>query len=301
MILVFGTVCIDRIRRVNQLPKPGGYVEVSDQRDLLGGEAANTACFLVMWRSEVVLAGNALGSGYEGERLRLLVLEKGLSDAYLARNGTTPVCDVFVTPDGDRTMFGCGFSAMTPATEIDFLPFESGKWFTAEPNMAVASRKAAKRAHEHGMKLYLMDFFHDDEFIPEGSVCQFSTDWVGERNNRDLNLKWVEQWTARHRCTTILSDGGSGMYVCEKGNSSVFLPVFPSPKVVDSTGAGDAFRAGILHGLSQDWSLADSLKFGAAAGSLKVSHFGATEGIPHRVEVNHHILSHPSVAEQYSF
>jgi len=197
-------------------------------------------------------------------------------------------------------MFGCGFSAMAPATEIEYLPFEAGMWFTADPNMAIASRKAARRAHEQGMKLYLMDFYNEDEFIPEGSFCQFSTDWVGERNNRNINFRWVELWTSRHRCTTILSDGGFGLYVCEPGKSPVYLPVFPAPRVADSTGAGDAFRAGVLHGLSQDWPLADCLKFGSAAGSLKVSHFGATEGIPHRVEVNHHILSHSSIAEQYS-
>ena len=70
MVLVFGTICIDCIRRISSLPKKGGYCAVEDQTELLGGEGANTACYLTMWRQEVVLAGNALGSGYDGEMLR---------------------------------------------------------------------------------------------------------------------------------------------------------------------------------------------------------------------------------------
>ncbi|TWG88385.1 2-dehydro-3-deoxygluconokinase [Luteimonas sp. J16] len=39
--------------------------------------------------------------------------------------------------------------------------------------------------------------------------------------------------------------------------------------IVDRIGAGDAFAAGVLHGLLAGWSDADSLRFGHAAGCLK--------------------------------
>lgn len=301
MVLVFGTVCIDRIRRVDSLPKKGGYCAVEDQVELLGGEAANTACYLVMWRQEVALAGNSLGSGLDGEILRMKLLEKGLDVHLLQKGGTTPVCDVYVTPDGDRTMFGYGFHVEAYHTPFDMLPFAKGKWFTADPNIPIASRLAAKIAHTKGMKLYLMDFGRDNEIIPKGAICQYGTDAVGDKDNPTVNLAWVEDWTKRHKCTTILTDGALGLYLATPNQPARHLPAFPAPVVIDSTGAGDAFRAGTLYGLVHNYSLAHALRFGASSAALKVANLGATESIPTVHEVQAWIRENPMIAQEYEF
>ena len=149
------------------------------------------------------------------------------------------------------------------------------------------------------MKLYLMDFSRDNEIIPKGSVCQYGTDSVGERGNCEVNLKWVADWTAKHKCTSILTDGGLGLYVAEPEKEAYYLPAFPAHVVVDSTGAGDAFRAGTLYGLIHRKSLGHSLRFGAAAASLKVAYLGATENVPSLVEVDNWIKAHPEIAQAY--
>jgi sugar/nucleoside kinase (ribokinase family) len=299
VVLVFGTICIDSIRRISSLPKKGGYCAVEDQTELLGGEAANTACYLTMWRQEVALAGNALGSGFDGEALRMKLLEKGLDVHLLQKAGTTPVCDVYVTADGDRTMFGYGFHHEASHTPFDALPFQAGHWFTADPNIPNASRLAAKMAHTNKMKLYLMDFSRDNEIIPKGAYCQYGTDSVGERGNQDLNLKWVAEWTEKHNCTTILTDGGLGLYVAELGGEPKYFPAFPPIAIVDTTGAGDAFRAGTIYGLIHKKTLYHSVRFGAAAASLKVAHLGATENVPSLREVESWIKAHPEIAQAY--
>ncbi|MBI1331536.1 MAG: carbohydrate kinase family protein [Armatimonadetes bacterium] len=301
MVLVFGTICVDRIRRIDSLPKKGGYSPVEDQVELLGGEAANTACYLVMWRQEVALAGNALGTGFEGENLRMKVLEKGLDAYLLQKAGATPVCDVYVTPDGDRTMFGYGFHQEGNHTPFDMLPFTRNSWFTADPNMPIASRLAAKLAHGHGMHLYLMDFSRDDEIVPPDAVCQFGTDTIGERGNPDINLAWVEAWTKKHRCRTILTDGAYGLYCGCPGEKAKHLPSFPAEVVIDSTGAGDAFRAGVLYGLINDLPFGQCLRLGASSASLKVASLGATESVPTIQEVRAHIKAHPDIAQAYEF
>lgn len=301
MVIVYGTICVDRIRRITDMPKKGGYCPVFDQIELLGGEAANTACYLTMWRQEVALVGNTIGSGFEGEQLRLMLLEKGLDVHLLSRQGETPVCDVYVTDDGDRTMFGFGFHNEDFCTGRASIPVRKGAWFTADPNIADASREAIAGAYAAGMHLYLMDFFREDERIPEGSFCQYGTDWVGERHNDSVNLKWVTDWTAKHNCSTILTDAGQGCYVCEPGEAAIHLPAYPVEVTKDTTGAGDAFRAGTLYGLSHRWSLGHSLRFGAAAAALKVPHLGATEHIPTIHDVKDYIQQFPSVSKAYDF
>ncbi len=304
MILVFGTVCLDRIRRVAELPSAGGYAEVREEHESLGGEAANTASALTLWRVEVVLLGNALGLGHESERLRMLVLEKGLLDEHLlpvsfAGGSETPVCDVYVTDEGERTMFGRGFAGMGPSTGLGAIPYEAGSWFTAESNMRAASEEAARRAHEAGMKVYTMDFHHHEGQSPPGSIAQFSTDWVGDRGNVPRNLAWVEAWSGHNASTAILTDGGTGLFVGVPGEGARFYPSFPAPLVVDSTGAGDVFRAGVLYGLDRGQAFPEALRFGSAAASLKVGTLGANEGIPTVAEVAAHVAAHPEIAAAY--
>lgn len=298
MVLVFGTICIDRVRRIKELPVAGGYCPILGQIELLGGEAANTASFLVMWREEVILAGNGLGIGMEFENIKYKMLEKGLDPSFCVRSDQTPVCDVYVSEDGDRTMFGLGFDSGLH-TPLDNLPFFAGQWFTADPNLSVGSRKAIRKASESGMNTYLMDFFREDEFIPEGSYCQYSTDWVGKRNDEALNRKWVTDWTRQHRCHTILTDGGEGTHICSMDGEYYFFPAYKVMNVVDTTGAGDAFRAGTILGLTKEWPLARAVRFASAAAALTVSHMGAAEFLPAFQEVKAFIASQPKISEMY--
>lgn len=295
MVLVFGTVCIDRIRQVPHLPPVGGYVEVTEEIDLLGGEAANTAVALQSWGAAVMLHGNALGSGADGDLLRRLVAEKGLQIESQETQNYAPVCDVYVTPDGDRTMFGKNFSIME--TDLSTLP--KADWFTAEPNMATLSREAAKLAHKAGMNIYLMDFIGEDEPLPPGSFWQCSTDWIGTRGNTQKNVAWVQDWVAKTGCFAILSDGPNGFVAGSPNHPVRAYPPYPAPSIVDTTGAGDVFRAGMLFGLDQGWPIPQCLQFASAAGCLNCRSLGATTNVPTVAEIQAHIDQHPAISTQY--
>ena len=46
-------------------------------------------------------------------------------------------------------------------------------------------------------------------------------------------------------------------------------------RVVDTTGAGDLYAAGFLHGLSRGWGLADCARLGGVAAAEIIGHLGA--------------------------
>jgi sugar/nucleoside kinase (ribokinase family) len=82
----------------------------------------------------------------------------------------------------------------------------------------------------------------------------------------------------------IITDAAEPIHVYDDdGTKGVLKP--PQVDVVDSTGAGDAFRAGVVYGILQGLSLEESAALGAAAGSINVGREGAASQPPNYQEV----------------
>jgi sugar/nucleoside kinase (ribokinase family) len=299
MVVVFGTICLDRLRRIEILPRPGGYAEILDEHLMLGGEAANTASALATWGAEVKLVGNDLGLQDQGENIANLLAERGLWVETSQPSGgghRTPVCDIYVAKDGDRTMFGLGFADMEP--DLGAIPLVPGAWFTGEPNMGRGARDAVRLAQAANMRIYLMDFFQPDDPVRPGDFWQSSTDWVGTRGNTQKNVAWVKGFVAEKGAFTILSDGPNGFVFGGPDHPTRAYPPYPAPSVVDMTGAGDAFRAGMLYGLDSSWPIAECLRFASAAGSLSCGLLGGSDA-PTRAAVEALIALHPEIGRGY--
>ena len=63
------------------------------------------------------------------------------------------------------------------------------------------------------------------------------------------------------------------------------VPAYTPAPVVDTTGAGDAFNGGLLHGILQGMSVRDAASLGTIAAGLKVRGRGALTTMPSRDEV----------------
>lgn len=300
MILVFGTICIDRPRRIKQYPRRGGYAEILNAQEVLGGEAANTANALMKWGASFRLAGNPIGESGDGKRLGELVRETGLPVKDLqVRDSITPICDIYVSDDGERTMFGVGFQTISDYLSPATAPYEPGGWFTLDSNLGDSGQQALQLAKDAGMNLFVMDILEPKVQLEAHDYWQCSTDWVGKRGDIEGNCLWLANWVAQHRCTAVLTDGSLGLIIGSTTIQPTYLPQFPCPAAVDSTGAGDTFRAGMLYGLDQGWELSECLKFASAAGCLSCMGFGAMGHVPTDQEVQKHIIENPNVAAHY--
>ena len=76
----------------------------------------------------------------------------------------------------------------------------------------------------------------------------------------------------------IIKQGEKGSLLKRQDGLEIQVPAFTA-KVVDTTGAGDAFCAGFIKGLSLGWDPIRCLKLGNAAGACAVSALGATTGL----------------------
>jgi fructokinase len=82
-------------------------------------------------------------------------------------------------------------------------------------------------------------------------------------------------WASEHSIDIVcVTRGNDGCYVYSR-TESVSVAGFPAT-VHDTVGAGDAFSAAFLHGISESWPMLRTAQFANALGSLVVSRSGAT-------------------------
>lgn len=90
---------------------------------------------------------------------------------------------------------------------------------------------------------------------------------------------------ARGAGSVVITLGEKGALLRRNGQT-VLAPAVKAGKLVDTTGAGDSFNAGIAVALSEGRSMAEALRFACAVAGLKVTRAGAGAGMPHRAEVD---------------
>lgn len=73
------------------------------------------------------------------------------------------------------------------------------------------------------------------------------------------------------------------------GNERIDIPCVSVDRVVDPTGCGDAFRAGMLFGLCNDMDWATTGRLSSLMGSLKIIHQGG----------QNHVLTRPEIEERF--
>lgn len=73
--------------------------------------------------------------------------------------------------------------------------------------------------------------------------------------------------------------GGKGCYVTDFKKEQ-YIPCLENMPVVDTSGAGDSFMAGLICALSHGITFFEAARFGTLIGSLNVGKKGATGGIP---------------------
>lgn len=94
----------------------------------------------------------------------------------------------------------------------------------------------------------------------------------GEREALGVSYRFLSHLGS----TVFLKNGRHGSMVYEHGKKPFHAPAVRVKKVVDTTGAGDAYCAGVLYGLAHGMPIAAAAAIGAKAGAATVSLFGSS-------------------------
>lgn len=267
------------------------YAKMQGGREISGGAAANTLAGMQMLGSKTAFIGQVaddqLGAIYRHDLTSL-----GVRFDVPARPGDPPTarCLILVDPDGERTMNTfLGASQFLPAAAIDealitdsrILLLEGYMWDPPEPRAAM--RRAIGLARAAGVKVALAtcaDFcvhMHGGDFrslINDGliDILFVNEEEAGilEKSDPDAALETL----ARDVPLVVMTRSANGA-VAVRGAERVAIPAEPVAEVKDTTGAGDIFAAGFLHGHTKGLGLDACLRMGAICAAEVISHYGA--------------------------
>jgi len=84
--------------------------------------------------------------------------------------------------------------------------------------------------------------------------------------------------------TTVVTMGEKGSFLSSDGLSKWFKPYFAG-EIIDTTGAGDAYKGGFIHGLLEGFTPLESALLGNISAGLTITGRGALGTIPDREKV----------------
>ena len=287
-IFCYGEIGVDNIILADRLPTPEIAVFPSAESYHIGGAAANTAVWLSNMGVDTGLSGNVIGDDLYGRQLKAWLDQHAhldLSKVKIIHGQTTPFTRAVVTPDGERSFF-IFYYPQTPKTKFTLELLKGARYLALDLYGGPERVGAAKTAHQAGIQTAIGDvIWPDHAVLPYTSIATNSGSYIRtEFPGVDVRHHAHTLQDISHGIV-VTTDGGREIYtIDENGISFTVKP--PKVEVVDATGAGDAFRSGLLFGLESGFGLPQSVCLGAAAGSLKVGHFGAATILPNINEIS---------------
>jgi len=119
-----------------------------------------------------------------------------------------------------------------------------------------------------------MPLFSGQDFVQfiEQATWVTVNDYEGQLLQQRTGLS-AEQIASRVRAY-IVTRGGEGSVIHLPGGRRLEIPVVAASQVVDPTGCGDAYRAGLLHGLLKDMDWETTGRVASLMGAIKIAQVG---------------------------
>ena len=263
----------------------------TDITEIAGGSGANTIAGIAALGVSSAYVGKVAKDGV-GDRFTKSLQNEGVftSTAPLENGAATARCLIAVTPDGERSMstyLGANTSfgvqdiepELVRASAITYL---EGYLFDTDAQKA-AFVKAAEIATAAGRKvaLTLSDDFcvgrHRASFL---HLVENHVDILFANKDEMLSLYEIDDlgdalkrvWKTGTTAAVTRSEKGS--VIIDQGEIYT-IDAVPVDKVVDTTGAGDQYAAGVLAGRAMGLGWQDAGRLGSVCAAEVISHYGA--------------------------
>ncbi len=292
-VLCAGIVVADAIASpVDAIPPPGLLTLVDSVQLATGGCALSTATALVRLGTPAALCG-CVGRDLLGDVMRREAESRGIGTDHLrSADELTSASLVLDASDGERTfLHNPGASGALGAADIERALADGAEWLHIGGALVLPGLDGdplagvLEGARRRGIVTSL-DPVHDatgrwERLHPALPHLDVICPNLNE-------ARGITGQDSPEDCAAWLSERGVGRVAIKLGREGAFALdaetsewIAPFPvETRDETGAGDAFAAGLIHGLLNGWPLARAVRLGNAVGALSTRGTGASSALP---------------------
>lgn len=294
-IVVVGSLNMDIVVEAPRPPQMGETIMGEKVHFIPGGKGANQAVALARLGAETTMIGAVGQDSFGTELLKALQVE-GISTEAIKRQRdvATGVASILLA-QGDNQII------VVPGANAQCLPedVEQQEHLIAAADLIllqleiplVTVIKTVEIAKKHGKQVILNPapaqalpielLRRVDVLTPNRSELELITGKDSSVEGLELAVQELLNRGVGQVVTTLGSAGAA------YANADRTISKLPANKVevVDTTGAGDAFNAGLAYVLAQEYDWAAAVEFAGRVSALAVMRFGAQAGMPTLEEV----------------
>jgi len=297
-MVVVGSLNMDLVVRVPRHPQPGETLLGSAYETHPGGKGANQAVAAARAGGRVVMIGR-VGQDAFGQRLREGLQQDGIdASAVSAVAAPTGVAFIAVDEAGQNSIIvSPGANATLTEGDLTAAQFAGAKVVLLQLETPLASVLAAARLGRAAGAMVILNLA-PAQALTAAQLRDVDLLLVNESEAAALlNVSEAEvaaqpeaaaaKLLAFVACSAnpqaVVTLGARGAAWADRQQVGL-QPVF-AVRVVDTTAAGDAFAGALAVALAGGKTLAQAVRFAAAAGALAVTKVGAQPSLPSRAEI----------------
>lgn len=280
-ITVIGSLATDFVVSVDKRPVVGETIIGNDFKTTFGGKGANQAVAAARLGSHVAMIGK-VGADSFGTEIIANLKENQISVSSVEPVTHLPSGSAHITlADGDNSI------VVIPGANnaVDIQQLTKNKERIKTSDLVLLQQEIPSETVEA-----IVDFCYQHQIptvlnpAPARSISQNVIDKVtyltpNEHEFEELFPQLtVSEGLAKYPNKLIITVGSKGV-LFNNGQEEILVPSYQVTPV-DTTGAGDTFNGAFSVALTNQLSVAESIRFGNLAASLSIQKFGAQGGMP---------------------
>lgn len=305
-VAVVGSLNIDYVTRVDELPMPGQTIAADDLTTFRGGKGANQAIAALRQGCDVSLFG-CVGDDECGKAYRSYLEEEGI-DVSEVDTAPSPTGSAFIAVDGDgenTIIIAGGANDFTGADDIRKAAPVLGNCQIALCQFEVplpAILETVKIANRQEFPVVInpspvnptfpWDAVESDYVIVNETEAEEILEFQPTIENESIVRQRIHELRIAH---LIVTRGSNGTLVfCKDGRAYDIdtLPVLP----IDTVGAGDAFAGCFAARIALGETVEDAVRAANCAGALTTLGGGAQNPMPDYDKIDLHIDQIPKIS-----
>jgi len=283
-VVGMGLNSVDFLTVAPEFPAPNSKMKMLHFSKQGGGQVATAMVALSRWGVKAKYIGK-VGADELGQFSLQAIRQEGVdvSSVTVEPNATNQFATIIVDgPTGDRTiLWNRDDRLMYREGELRKEDVCCGKLLHLDGHDIHAAIQCGRWAKEVGIPTVVdldkveprtSELIEEIDFLVTSS--RFPMFYTGISDRKEALLELQKQ-THGFLCTTLGHLGAMALV-----NGEFFYAEGFKIRAVDTTGAGDVFHGGFIHGLLQNWEVEKILRFANAVAALKCLDLGGRRGIP---------------------